>query len=87
MRDPITGLKPKIIHPYAYLPFSASSQNCIRQNFALLEAEVILTIFVQHCEFKLVPGQLIISEMKDVTMIPKYGMFTILQKRNCINKI
>jgi cytochrome P450 len=25
MRDPITGLKPKLAHPYAYLPFAASS--------------------------------------------------------------
>jgi cytochrome P450 len=86
MRDPVTGLKPKLVHSYAYLPFAAGSRNCIGQNFALLEAKVILAMFVQHCEFKLEPGQIIVPESKGVTMTPKYGMFATLKRRNCINK-
>ena len=71
MRDPITGLKPKLSHPFAYLSFGAGSRNCIGQNFAMLEAKVVLAMFVQRCTFELVPSQTIVPEMKGVVMPPK----------------
>ncbi|CAF1095971.1 unnamed protein product [Adineta steineri] len=81
MRDPVSGLKPKLTHPYAYLPFASGARNCIGQNFAILEAKVMLAMLVQRCNFKLVPGQQIVPEMKGVTMKTKYGLFAYVGKR------
>lgn len=80
LRNPKTGLKPKLPHPCAYLPFAMGPRNCIGQNFALLEAKIILALLVKHCDFELVPGQIIAPEIK-ITLRSKYGLFARVTKR------
>ncbi|CAF2660621.1 unnamed protein product [Rotaria sp. Silwood2] len=80
MRDSVTGRKPKLAHPFCYLPFAAGPRNCIGQNFALLEAKVILAMLLKRCHFELEPGQIVTPDVR-ITMRPKYGLRARISKR------
>ncbi|GKA46080.1 carotene epsilon-monooxygenase, chloroplastic [Tanacetum coccineum] len=42
---------------YRYIPFSGGPRKCVGDQFAMMEAIVALSIFLQKMEFELVPDQ------------------------------
>jgi len=66
---------------YNYFPFSLGPRNCIGQNFAQIEAKVLLSRFLQTFKFSLVPGQSR-QVLERVTLRPKDGVMCTLIKRH-----
>jgi len=58
---------------YAYFPFGGGPRKCIGNNFALLEAQLILTTVVQHYRPQLEMGHLVELDPM-VTLRPAHGM-------------
>jgi len=66
---------------YTSFPFSLGPRNCIGQNFAQIEAKVLLSRFLQTFKFSLVPGQSR-TYRERVTIRPKDGVMCTLTKRH-----
>ncbi|CAF1283193.1 unnamed protein product [Rotaria magnacalcarata] len=54
-------------------PFGSGPRACIGQNFAMLEAKIMLTMLLHQFRFELVPGQKLVQSTA-VTIRPKYGL-------------
>lgn len=65
---------------YAYLPFGAGPHICIGNQFALMEAQLVLATLVQRVTFDLVSGQVIEPEPL-ITLRSRGGIRVVVRRR------
>lgn len=71
----------KRIPAYAYFPFGGGPRVCIGNNFALMEATLLLATFAQRYRFRLAdPGKPVEAEPL-ITLRPKGGLMMKLEER------
>ena len=71
-----TAARPKFV----YLPFGAGPRQCIGNQFALIEAQVIVATLAQRYRLNLLPGHPV-EAWALVTLRPRYGMKMIVERR------
>jgi len=64
-------------HHFAYLPFGAGPRQCIGNNFALMEAGLIIATIAQKFRLQLVPGQTVRPEPIFILRPPRQLMMTL----------
>jgi len=52
-------------HCFAYFPFGGGPRLCIGNQFALVEAQLILATILSQYQFRLLPGATVVPEPKD----------------------
>ncbi|KAG7508919.1 cholesterol 24-hydroxylase-like [Solea senegalensis] len=84
-KDPLT-FDPDRFHPdaakpyYCYYPFALGPRSCLGQNFAQMEAKVVMAKLLQRFDFTLVPGQSF--DIQDTgTLRPKSGVVCSVKHR------
>ncbi|KAJ0027054.1 hypothetical protein NQD34_018054 [Periophthalmus magnuspinnatus] len=85
-KDPLK-FDPDRFHPdapkpyYCYYPFALGPRACLGQNFAQMEAKVVMAKLLQRFDFTLVPGQRF--DIKDTgSLRPKSGVPCIIKHRS-----
>uniref|UniRef100_A0A3Q3EP87 Cholesterol 24-hydroxylase-like n=1 Tax=Kryptolebias marmoratus TaxID=37003 RepID=A0A3Q3EP87_KRYMA len=84
-KDPLK-FDPDRFHPdapkpyYCYYPFALGPRSCLGQNFAQMEAKVVMAKLLQRFDFTLVPGQTF--DIQDTgTLRPKSGVICYIKHR------
>jgi cytochrome P450 len=68
------------IHRYAYFPFGGGPRICIGNNFALMEATLILATIARKYRLALAPDANIVP-LPTITLRPAHGVKAVLTKR------
>ena len=68
---------------FAYFPFGGGPRQCIGNNFAVMEANLLLATLAQQFRISLVPGREIIPAAS-ITLRPKTGIWGKIEKRNSV---
>ncbi|KAM4633676.1 cholesterol 24-hydroxylase-like isoform 2-T2 [Polymixia lowei] len=85
-KDPLT-FDPDRFHPdaprpyYCYYPFALGPRSCLGQNFAQMEAKVVMAKLLQRFDFELVPGQSF-DVLDTGSLRPKSGVVCTIKHRN-----
>ncbi len=67
-------------HRYAYFPFGGGPRICIGNNFALMEAQLVLATVAARYRLRLAPDQQVEPEAV-ITLRPRYGMRMLVEQR------
>jgi cytochrome P450 len=66
---------------FAYFPFGGGPRQCIGNNFALMEATLVLATIAQRYRFRLVQGHPVVP-LPSITLRPRHGIRAILEARS-----
>ena len=65
---------------FVYLPFGAGPRQCIGNQFALIEAQLVVATLAQRYRLRLVPGHRV-EPWPLITLRPRFGMPMIIERR------
>ena len=65
---------------FAYFPFGGGPRMCVGNNFALMEAALLLAAIAQRFRLRLVPGHPVVL-FPTITLRPRYGIRMTLEER------
>jgi len=68
---------------FAYLPFGAGPRQCIGNQFALIEAQLIVATLAQQYRLRLVAGHRV-EPQPLITLRPRFGMSMMIDRRAAV---
>jgi cytochrome P450 len=67
-------------HPFAYFPFGGGPKMCLGDEFAVMEAMLLLATVGRRWRLRLAPGH-VVEPLPKATLKPRHGLRVILERR------